>query len=121
MQIGVLALQGDYLTHGSMLKKLKVDYRFVTTRLALEKCHGLIIPGGESTTMLKLIANCDLDDGLHDFIAAKKAIFGTCAGAILLAKKVSHPVQKSLECIDMAVMRNGYGRQLASSIKYCKF
>jgi 5'-phosphate synthase pdxT subunit len=114
-EIGVLALQGDFAAHLEMLEEIGASAREVRTAEGLELVDALIIPGGESTTMLRILHRERLWDALADF-GAKKPIFGTCAGAILMAKDVSHPQQESFAFMDIAVVRNGYGRQIDSRI-----
>lgn len=114
--IGILAIQGDYEAHARMLVQLKAPYCFVRSSLELQSCQALIIPGGESTTLLKFLENSDLLDAMLTFARENKPVFGTCAGAILLAQKVLNPSQKSLELIDITIERNGYGRQVESTI-----
>jgi 5'-phosphate synthase pdxT subunit len=113
--VGVLALQGDFEAHARALQQANAEPLEVRTAQDLAKCDGLIIPGGESTTMLKLIGLENLLEPLRDF-GRKKPIFGTCAGAILLAQEVSAPSQPSLALMDIAVERNAYGRQMDSRI-----
>lgn len=112
---GVLALQGDFEAHGKALARAGAEPVFVRTRAELESVDGLVIPGGESTTMLKLLQAEDLLKLLADF-ANRKPVFGTCAGAILMAREVSNPAQESLGLLDIAVERNAYGRQLDSRV-----
>jgi 5'-phosphate synthase pdxT subunit len=116
MKIGILALQGDFEAHARVLQKLGVDYVFVRTPEDLEGLDGLILPGGESTTHMKLLAETGLEDAIRKMAASGGAFFGTCAGAILLAREVKGPAQKSLGLIDMSVARNAYGRQLSSDV-----
>ena len=113
--IGVLALQGDFNAHRDALKQSGAQALEVRTALQLDQVDGLIIPGGESTTMLRLLGLEDLFGKVRDF-GQHKPIFGTCAGAILLASEVLHPSQPSLGLLDMTVERNGYGRQADSHI-----
>ena len=115
--VGILALQGDFAAHQQAVARTGIEARTTEVRTAaqLNACDALILPGGESTTMLKLLGMENLLDPLKEF-GAKKPIFGTCAGAILLAKEVSHPAQASLALVDIAVERNGYGRQLDSRV-----
>lgn len=113
--VGVLALQGDFEAHRKALERLGAKAVEVRTAAQLANCDGLIIPGGESTTMLKLLAAENLIAPLREFAGAKP-IYGTCAGAILIAKEVTHPEQESLNLMDITVERNGYGRQMHSSI-----
>ena len=114
-KIGVLALQGDFEAHRAALKRAGAEGVDVRTASDLESIDALIIPGGESTTMLKLIDAEDLLPALQGF-GARKPIFGTCAGAILLASDVVSPKQRSLGLMDMTIERNAYGRQIDSRI-----
>jgi 5'-phosphate synthase pdxT subunit len=113
--IGVLALQGDFHAHIKALKEAGANAVEVRTAADLEQIDGLVIPGGESTTMLKLLEVENLFGDLALF-GKKKPVFGTCAGAILLAAEVENPAQDSLGLMDFAVQRNGYGRQIDSRI-----
>jgi 5'-phosphate synthase pdxT subunit len=113
MNIGILALQGGYQAHADCLKKLNITASYVRHPNELNDTDGLIIPGGESAVFIKLLAENNIWDAL---IRYKKPIFGTCAGAILLAKNVTSPSQATLNRIDMHIERNAYGRQLASHI-----
>jgi 5'-phosphate synthase pdxT subunit len=88
----------------------------VRTVSDLEGCNGLILPGGESTTQLQFLEEEGLYDAIRKFATQGGAIFGTCAGAILLATQVKNPAQDSLKLLDMTILRNGYGRQLASDV-----
>jgi len=116
MKIGVLSLQGDFAAHGHALTRLGAEVVYVREAAQLSELRGLILPGGESTTMLKLLDEEKLFDPLVDF-AARRPLFGTCAGTILMACEVSHPRQRSMNLLDIAVERNAYGRQLDSSIR----
>jgi 5'-phosphate synthase pdxT subunit len=116
LKIGIVAIQGDYEAHAKMLERLGVEYRFVRTPEDLAGLAGVILPGGESTTHLKVMTEEGLFDALKKFAAAGGAFFGTCAGTILLAKEVHGPAQASLRLLDASVLRNGYGRQLASDV-----
>lgn len=116
MKIGILAVQGDFEAHAAMLEQLGANTAEVRTPADLEGCDGLILPGGESTTQLKLLQEEGLADKIVEFAEHGGAIFGTCAGAILLAKDVKHPQQDSLNLMDMTVVRNAYGRQIASDV-----
>lgn len=113
--VGVLALQGDYDSHALALRQARAVPRMVRAREELTGLDGLIVPGGESTTFLKLLEREGLFAPLRDF-AASQPTFGTCAGCILLANRVSHPEQSSLGVLDIAVERNAYGRQIDSQI-----
>jgi 5'-phosphate synthase pdxT subunit len=112
--VGVLALQGDYELHQAMLDRLSVPSVQVRRAGGLEGLRALVIPGGESTTMLKFLEEEGLSDPLREFHAGGGALYGTCAGAILLAAHVTSPAQRSLGLIDIDIERNGYGRQLDS-------
>jgi len=118
-RIGVLAIQGDYAAHAEALTESGAIPSLVKNaedlRLDGQSLDGLILPGGESTTMLKFLERRGLFESLKEF-AAKRPVFGTCAGAILLARDVRHPKQRSLEALDAAVERNAYGRQIDSTI-----
>jgi 5'-phosphate synthase pdxT subunit len=114
MTIGVLALQGDFARHRAALDRVGVPSVEVRMPGQLDEVAGLIMPGGESTTLLKLLDAWDFVPALEKFHAAGKPIFGTCAGLILLAREVHNPSQFSLGFIDVAVERNAYGRQKES-------
>jgi len=114
-RVGVLALQGDFEAHQKALERAGADAVQVRTANQLADVDGLVIPGGESTTMLKLIDYMGLKQPLRDF-AAEKPVFGTCAGAILLATDVQNPPQESFGVVDMTVERNAYGRQIDSRV-----
>jgi 5'-phosphate synthase pdxT subunit len=114
-RVGVLALQGDFEAHERALALAGADVRQVRTAAELDAVDGLVIPGGESTTMLKLLHYMDLMEPLRRF-AQQKPVFGTCAGAILLAKEVLNPAQESLGLVDLTVERNAYGRQIDSRV-----
>lgn len=118
-RIGVLALQGDFEAHAKALARAGADAVEVRSAGELRDLDGLIIPGGESTTMLKLLSAEHLLEPIRDF-GQTRPIFGTCAGAILLASRVSNPEQESLSMVDIDVQRNGYGRQLDSRIARLK-
>jgi pyridoxal 5'-phosphate synthase pdxT subunit len=118
MKIGVLAIQGDYEAHGRMLERLGVEPVFVRAPADLEGISGLILPGGESSTHMKVLTEEGLLEPLKKFASNGGAFFGTCAGAILLAREVHHPDQASLGLLDASVLRNGYGRQLASDVHF---
>lgn len=114
MKIGVLALQGDFSLHRKSLDRIGVESVEVRMPRQLEDVGGLIMPGGESTTLLKLMDAWDFVPALEKFHAAGHPIFGTCAGMILLAREVQSPAQFSLGFIDLTVERNAYGRQKES-------
>ena len=117
MKVGILAVQGDFEAHAATLARLGVEHVFVRTSRDLDAVDAVILPGGESTTQWKFLVEEGLDRSLAAHAARGGAIFGTCAGAILLARDVSHPSQPSLGLADIAVIRNGYGRQLASEVR----
>ena len=114
-RIGVLALQGDFDAHRKRLEELGAEVVLVRKPEQLDTIDGLVIPGGESSTFLKLLGEAGLEN-LNQFVRAKPT-FGTCAGAILLAREVENPQQAGLGAIDIGVRRNAYGRQLDSSIR----
>lgn len=114
-RIGVLALQGDFEAHRGAIERAGGEAVEVRTAEDLAEVDGLIIPGGESTTMLKLLREEHLFEPLRRF-GQQKPMFGTCAGAILMASEVVNPEQESLGLMDTTVERNGYGRQIDSRI-----
>ena len=114
MTIGVLALQGDFDLHKKALARIGEESAEVRLPKELERVDGLVMPGGESTTLLKLLDAWEFVPALEKFHAAGKPIFGTCAGLILLAREVESPTQASLGLIDLAAERNAYGRQKES-------
>lgn len=122
MVIAILALQGAFIEHEKVLKKLNVDYFEIRKKEDLNKSmDGLIIPGGESTTIGKLLFDLDLFDILKNKIINGLPVFGTCAGMILLAKKIDNQEQTYFATMDIEVMRNAYGRQLGSFYTLGKF
>lgn len=114
-RIGVLAIQGDYAAHAEALAEVGAIPAEVRKPEQLVDLNGLILPGGESTTILKFLEKYDFFEVLQQFCASKP-VFGTCAGAILLAREVRHPAQRSLGVLDAVVERNAYGRQIDSTI-----
>lgn len=114
-RVGILALQGDYEAHRNALTGAGADPFLVRTSGELARAEALVLPGGESTTMLKLLNEEKLFEPLRHYGAAHP-IFGTCAGVILMASEVLNPPQDSLGLLDLAVERNAYGRQLDSRI-----
>jgi 5'-phosphate synthase pdxT subunit len=114
-KVGVLALQGDFEAHSQALARAGAEPLLSRTASDLADLDGLVIPGGESTTMLKLLHVEKLFEPLADF-GRRRPIFGTCAGAILLASEVTHPAQPSLGLMNLTVERNGYGRQIDSRV-----
>jgi 5'-phosphate synthase pdxT subunit len=117
--IGILAIQGDFAAHAAMLHSLGAETTEVRTIADLQQCDALILPGGESTTQLQFLQEEGLGEEIKKFAAKKRPVFGTCAGAILLAARVNNPAQDSLGLLDMTILRNGYGRQLASDVSFC--
>jgi 5'-phosphate synthase pdxT subunit len=116
VKIGILAVQGDFEAHAAMMARLGAETVEVRTLAQFEGCDGLILPGGESTTQLQFLQEEGLAAAIGKFAKQGGAIFGTCAGAILLATEVKNPAQDSLGLLDMTVLRNGYGRQIASDV-----
>src|SRR5690242_15791064 len=115
MKIGVLALQGDFDAHRKRLEELGAEVVLVKKPEQLDEIDGLIIPGGESSTFLKLLGEAGFEK-LKQFVHVKPT-FGTCAGAILLANEVDNPKQNGLGALDISIRRNAYGRQVDSSIR----
>ncbi|MGA8742482.1 MAG: pyridoxal 5'-phosphate synthase glutaminase subunit PdxT [Terracidiphilus sp.] len=116
-RIGILAIQGDYAAHAEALAESGATPVEVRKREELAGLDGLILPGGESTTILKFLERGHLFDDLKQFCSTRP-VFGTCAGAILLAREVRNPSQRSLGVLDIVVERNAYGRQIDSSILF---
>jgi pyridoxal 5'-phosphate synthase pdxT subunit len=116
-RVGILAIQGDFELHAKMLDRLGTPWKLIKHVADLQEVAGLILPGGETTTMLNVFADEGMDTAIRDFAAAGKPIFGTCAGTILLAKEVLNPPQARLGLMDIAVERNAYGRQIDSSVR----
>ena len=120
MRIGVLALQGAFIEHEKILEKIGVETFEIRKKSDLSNAilnnsiHGLIIPGGESTTIGKLLHDLDLFDDIKELISDGLPTFGTCAGLILLAKKIENDDRVHLSLMDIKVKRNAYGRQLGS-------
>lgn len=117
MKVGILAVQGDYEAHARMLQRLGADYVLVRTPDQAADLDGIILPGGESTTMLKFLKEEGLELALRAARSRGTPFFGTCAGAILLAREVRSPAQESLGFADLVITRNAYGRQLASEVR----
>jgi 5'-phosphate synthase pdxT subunit len=113
--VGILALQGDFEAHRKALEQSGARVKEVRAQSDLAQIDGLVIPGGESTTMLKLMNEEKLFEPVRQF-GLSKPVFGTCAGAILLAKRVLNPEQQALGLMDITVERNAYGRQIDSRI-----
>jgi 5'-phosphate synthase pdxT subunit len=115
MKIGVLALQGDFDAHRIRLEELGAEVVLIKKAEQLDEIDGLVIPGGESGTFLKLLGEAGFEK-LKQFVIVKPT-FGTCAGAILLASEVENPKQSGLGALDIRIRRNAYGRQIDSSIR----
>lgn len=120
MQIGVLALQGAFIEHIKMLEKLGVQAREVRNVGELQGLQGLIIPGGESSAIKKLIDWNKLKKGILENVSNGMKVFGTCAGAVLLAREIVGENRETLNLMDVTVKRNAYGRQLNSFVKDVK-
>ena len=115
MRIGILAIQGDFEAHAKAFAEAGADVFEARTASDLAAADALVLPGGESTTMLKLLREEGLWEPLHA-ACSSKPVFATCAGAILLAKDVHNPEQDSLGIVDIGVERNAYGRQVHSTV-----
>ena len=115
--VGILAIQGDFELHAKRLERMGAAWKLVKHASDLAGVGGLIMPGGESTTMLKFFANEQMGTAILEFAKTGNQIFGTCAGAILLAKDVLNPPQESLGLLDVGIERNAYGRQIDSSVR----
>ncbi|HVB33027.1 MAG TPA: pyridoxal 5'-phosphate synthase glutaminase subunit PdxT [Patescibacteria group bacterium] len=116
MKVGVLAIQGDFQAHREALERIGAEALLVKTAAELAGLDALVLPGGESTTQMKLLAEQGMLGVLAESARQGLAVFGTCAGAILLATEVENPPQASLWLVDMTVVRNAYGRQLESCV-----
>ena len=114
MKIGVLALQGDFEAHRRRLEELGAEVVLVRNPEDFDQLDGLVIPGGESSAFLKLLGERTFQK-LNEFVHSKPT-FGTCAGAIMLAREVENPHQPGLNAIDISIRRNAYGRQIDSTI-----
>lgn len=112
--IGVLALQGDVAEHAAMIRRCGADPREVRRPSDLEGLAGLVIPGGESTTLGKLMTRVGLDEAIKERVAQGMALYGTCAGLILMAVDIEGSTQPRLGLLDVGVSRNAYGRQVDS-------
>src|SRR5947209_4132358 len=119
MKIGVLALQGDFDAHRRRIEELGAEVVLVRKPEQLDEIDGLVIPGGESGTFLKLLGDAGFEK-LRQFVRVKPT-FGTCAGAILLASEIENPKQQGLGALDIGIRRNAYGRQIDSSIREGRF
>jgi 5'-phosphate synthase pdxT subunit len=119
MKVGVLAVQGDFDAHRKRLEQLGAEVILVRKPEQLEEVDGLVIPGGESGAFLRILGEEGVEK-LKQFVRVKPT-FGTCAGAILLAKEISNPEQPGLGALDIRIRRNAYGRQIDSSIREGRF
>jgi pyridoxal 5'-phosphate synthase pdxT subunit len=117
VKVGVLAVQGDYEAHGAALERAGAEVIFVRTVADMNGVGALVLPGGESTTQLQFLREEGLDKAIAKFAKSGGPILATCAGAILMAREVGNPPQKSLALADIVVARNAYGRQLASEVR----
>jgi 5'-phosphate synthase pdxT subunit len=115
--VGILAVQGDFEMHAKMLERIGVPWKLVKRVADLQDAGALIMPGGESTTMLKFLEEENLGPAVREFAAQGKPVFGTCAGAILLASEVLNPPQDHLSLLDVTIERNAYGRQIDSAVR----
>lgn len=115
--VGILAVQGDFEMHSKMLGRIGAPWKLVKRTAELVDVGGLIMPGGESTTMLKFLNEEGMGPAVKEFARQGKPIFGTCAGAILLAKEVLNPPQDHLGLLDIVIERNAYGRQVDSAVR----
>ncbi len=115
MQIGILALQGAFIEHAKMLKALGIGSFEIRQKKDLSKpMNGLILPGGESTTMYKLLVDLDMAEKVKELIESGMPVFGTCAGLLLLAKTVHNYKQAYMQTMDIVAKKNAFGRQLGS-------
>ena len=114
LTVGVLALQGDFREHREMLERMGHHVSEIRKPAQLDEIDALIIPGGESTTIARLILSNGFQQPLRDFCASGKPVWGTCAGAILLARKVDNLDRPGIETMDISVQRNAFGRQVDS-------
>ena len=114
--IAVLALQGDFAAHGRRLAQMGLDSFEARKPEELEDAAGLVVPGGESTTLWKFFESAPWEDAIRRFAATGRPVLGTCAGAIVLAREVTNPAQRGLGVIDISVERNAYGRQADSFV-----
>ncbi|MDQ5858436.1 MAG: pyridoxal 5'-phosphate synthase glutaminase subunit PdxT [Acidobacteriota bacterium] len=115
-RIAVLALQGDFAAHGRRLAEIGLDSFEARKPEELDRAAGLVLPGGESTTLWKFFETAPWEDAIRRFAASGRPVLGTCAGAVVLALEVTNPPQKGLGVLDIAVERNAYGRQVDSFV-----
>lgn len=116
VKVGLLALQGDYAAHAAALRARGADTVEVRRAAHLDDLDGIVLPGGESTTMLKLMNGTGLFEALGEALRGGLPALATCAGAILLSREVRHPEQRSLGVLDAVIERNAYGRQIDSTV-----
>ncbi len=116
IRIGILALQGDFAAHARAIGEVGGEPIEVRRPPELGRVSGLIVPGGESTTLLRLMREYGFNEAIPEFHASGRPLYGTCAGLILLAREVLDPAQESLGLLDVVVRRNAYGRQVDSFI-----
>ena len=114
--VAVLALQGDFEAHRRRLARIGIDSFEAKRPEQIEEASGLVIPGGESTTLWKLFETAPWEEAIRRFAASGRPVLATCAGAIVLAREVSNPAQKGMDVLDIAVERNAYGRQADSFV-----
>jgi 5'-phosphate synthase pdxT subunit len=114
--IAILALQGDFAAHGRRLAEIGLDSFEARKPEELDRAAGLVLPGGESTTLWKFFESAPWEDAIRRFAASGRPVLGTCAGAIVLAREVTNPSQKGLGVLDITVERNAYGRQADSFV-----
>jgi len=116
VRVGVLALQGDFAAHSRALRGRGLAPVEVRRAADLDGVRGLVLPGGESTTMLKLLEGTGLAERLRELVAAGTPVLATCAGVILMAREVRNPAQASLGLLEVVAARNAYGRQRESAV-----
>lgn len=116
LPVGILALQGDFAKHAEALARAGLQSREIRKPGELDSVSGLVLPGGESTTLLKFVDREGWETPLREFAASGKPVLATCAGLILLARRVENPEQRSLGVLDVDVVRNAYGRQVDSFV-----
>jgi 5'-phosphate synthase pdxT subunit len=115
MGVGILALQGDFEAHAAALEKRGIEAKLVRTPEEIRQCQALVLPGGESTAMWRLMEGTGIPQAIAE-VAATRPVLATCAGVILLATQVENPQQDGLGVLDVTVRRNAYGRQLDSTV-----
>jgi 5'-phosphate synthase pdxT subunit len=114
--VGILALQGDVNAHRIALERVGVESVEIRDVSGLQSAAGLVLPGGESTSIWKLMEGTGLEEGIRRFVHSGRPVLATCAGAILLAKRITHPDREGLGLLDVTANRNAYGRQLESAV-----